>query len=240
MSMYLRTSNSLHSILASVLCKKMKQYWLKFHASGQRNGYIDSSVTTWYGSTNHMTLSYANKMTVPIPRGMVQPITAAVLENSAMTDKDGTLHPHASSHFANSEGIWNNYVDIQQQIMQIRFIIFLSTWGCKSLGDPTRQHKVWWKILLNRNSWYLTETFESIHTLFLQTISDYYLGFWAFLGLKSVYILIKTCQSEGFILMQCILGNFQYGCDHNMWNVRIFSLKEYEIIILTYNRKTCW
>ncbi len=39
---------------------------------------------------------------------------------------------------------------------------------------------------------------------------QYYLGFWAFLELKSVYILIKTCQSEGFILTQYILGNFQH------------------------------
>ncbi len=36
-----------------------------------------------------------------------------------------------------------------------------------------------------------------------------------------MYILIKTRQSEGFILSQCILGNFQYGEAHNMWNVRI-------------------
>ncbi len=34
--MYLRLSNSLHNILASVLCSKIKQYWLKFYASGQR------------------------------------------------------------------------------------------------------------------------------------------------------------------------------------------------------------
>ncbi len=36
MSMYLRLSNSLHSILASVLCSEMKQYCLKFHALEQR------------------------------------------------------------------------------------------------------------------------------------------------------------------------------------------------------------
>ncbi len=32
--------------------------------------------------------------------------------------------------------------------MDVIFIIFLSTWGYNSLGDPTRQHKVWKKILL--------------------------------------------------------------------------------------------
>ncbi len=48
---------------------------------------------------------------------------------------------------------------------------------------------------------------------------QYYLGFLAFWQLKSVYIyLIKTRQSEGFIVTQCVLGNFQYGGDHNMWN----------------------
>ncbi len=36
MSMYLWLSNSLHSILVSVLCSIMKQYWLKFHATVQR------------------------------------------------------------------------------------------------------------------------------------------------------------------------------------------------------------
>ncbi len=96
--------------------------------------------------------------------------------------------------------------------MQVRINIFLSTWGYNSLGDPTRQHEVWKKILLNTNSWYLTEAFESMHTLFLPTKSaaahlfhlysfklmiwsarkQYYLGFWAFLELKSVNILIKT------------------------------------------------
>ncbi len=35
LSMYLRLSNNLHSILVSVLCKKMKQYCLKFYATGQ-------------------------------------------------------------------------------------------------------------------------------------------------------------------------------------------------------------
>ncbi len=32
--------------------------------------------------------------------------------------------------------------------MEVIFIIFLSTWGYNSLGHPTRQHKVWKKILL--------------------------------------------------------------------------------------------
>ncbi len=36
--------------------------------------------------------------------------------------------------------------------MQVIFIIFLSTWGYNSLGDPTRQHEVWKKILLQADS----------------------------------------------------------------------------------------
>ncbi len=47
---------------------------------------------------------------------MVQPIAAAVLE---MTNKDGGAHEATPG----SEGLWNNYVDIQQKIMQFRFII---------------------------------------------------------------------------------------------------------------------
>ncbi len=46
------------------------------------------------------------------------------------------------------EGIWNNYIDMEQQVVQVIFIIFLSTWGYNSLGDTTRQHEVWKKILL--------------------------------------------------------------------------------------------
>ncbi len=44
--------------------------------------------------------------------------------------------------------IWNNYVDIEQQVVQVIFIIFLSTWGYNSLGDTTRQYEVWKKTLL--------------------------------------------------------------------------------------------
>ncbi len=39
--------------------------------------------------------------------------------------------------------------------------------------------------------------------------------------------------------MQCILGKIQYGGDINIWNIHIFSLKEYEMITLIYNRKAC-
>ncbi len=64
--------------------------------------------------------------------------------------------------FANSEVIWNNYIDIQQKIMQVRFNSFLATWGYKFLGYMTRQDEVWLKIVLNTNSLYLYEAFESI------------------------------------------------------------------------------
>ncbi len=88
----------------------------------------------------------------------------------------------------------------------------MCTWGYFSLGDPTWQHEVWRKILLNTNSLYLTEAFKSMHTLFLLTKSaaarlfhcyqiklmiwaarkQYYLAFWDLLELKSMNILIKT------------------------------------------------
>ncbi len=53
--MYLRSSNSIHSILASVFCWKMKQYLLKFHATVQRWIQVE-------------------------PLGMVQPITHNLVE----------------------------------------------------------------------------------------------------------------------------------------------------------------
>ncbi len=45
------------------------------------------------------------------------------------------------------ERIWNNYVEIQWKNMQVIFIILLCIRGYNSLGDPTRQHEVWRKIL---------------------------------------------------------------------------------------------
>ncbi len=72
--------------------------------------------------------------------------------SGTMMNKDGTLHPRSmlALILANSEGIWNNYVDIQQKIMQVRFIIFLSTWGynsnhaAQSLKENTSKYKLSW------------------------------------------------------------------------------------------------
>ncbi len=123
------------------------------------------------------------------PHGMVQPIAHNLVETEtryhmiwfSKSQRQSSkwwikmaapMNPHALAViFANSEGIWNNYVDIQQKIMQVRFIILLCTQGYNSLVDPIRQHEVWRKILLNTNSWYLTEAFEGMHTLFLLTKS---------------------------------------------------------------------
>ncbi len=41
---------------------------------------------------------------------------------------------HNALIFANSEGIWNNYFDIQQKSMQVKFIMFLCTRGYNSQG----------------------------------------------------------------------------------------------------------
>ncbi len=162
--MYLWLSNRLHSILTSVLCSKMKQYWLQFHASDQ----------DWIRVE---------------PRGMVQPIAHNLVrmetryhmvwfsQSQQLCSKwrikmVAPMKPHTLVIiFANSEGISNNYFDIQQKIMLFRFIISLCTWGYISLGDPTCQHEVWRKILLNTNSWYLTKALKSMHTLFLPTNS---------------------------------------------------------------------
>ncbi len=49
-SMYLRSSNSLHSILATVLCKKNEATLTQIPCFGAA---LDSNGTTWYGSANH-------------------------------------------------------------------------------------------------------------------------------------------------------------------------------------------
>ncbi len=159
--MYLRLSNSLHSILPSVLCSKIKQYWLKFHAAGQRwirveppgmvkpitHNQVETETryhVVWFSQSQRLCSKWQIKMAVPTK-----------------------LH-----QVPGSERIWNNYVDIQQKIMQFRFIISLYTCGCIFLGDPTWLDEVWRRIFLNTNSWYLTEALESIHTLFLPTKSS--------------------------------------------------------------------
>ncbi len=135
----------------------MKQLWLKFYASGQRLIWVEPhgmvqpithnlvcrkqdgrARTMWYTSATSIGL-----------RGMVQPIPGAM---TCIRWRCPSVHPapHTIAFCLQTlEGIWNNYVDLEQKHMQVIFIIFLSTWGYNSLGDPTRQHKVWKKILLH-------------------------------------------------------------------------------------------
>ncbi len=136
--MYLRLSKIAHSILVSVLCSKIKQYWLKFHALGQRwirqepcgivqpitHNLVETKTryhVVCFGQSQWLCSKWRIKMAVPTKAHMLAII------------------------FENSEGIWNNYVDIQQKIMQVRYIILLCTWGYNSLVDPIRQHDVWRK-----------------------------------------------------------------------------------------------
>ncbi len=149
---------------------------------------LDSSRAMWYGSANCSGYAWNNARTWSVKvtcNTHAQFTTCYGLANHNGNDKkDGStqysmfLRPFFSSGFWCHENIWNNYVDIQQKIMQVRFIIFLSNCGYNSLGVPTRQHEVWWKILLNTNSWYLTEAFESMHTLFLLTKSAVHIFHW--------------------------------------------------------------
>ncbi len=47
-------------------------------------------------------------------------------------------------------------------------------------------------------------------------------------------------QSEGLVLAQCILGNFKFGGEYKtqlFFVIADSTLKEYEIIMLIYNRK---
>ncbi len=63
------------------------------------------------------------------------------------------------------------------------------------------------------------------------------------LSLNLSLYLIKTSQSEEFLFTQYILGNFKYGSEHSQIFHFFVSadsiLKEYEIIVLIYYRKTC-
>ncbi len=136
MCIHLWSSNSLHSILASVLCKK----WSNIDSNSMLWGcavvisirispyYVFGNFreTMWYGSANRSG-DDVNKIAVTFCT---------------------STHLLFCKLF---EGIWNNYVDIEQKIMQVRFIISLCTWGYIYLGDPTRQHEVWRKTRLNTN-----------------------------------------------------------------------------------------
>ncbi len=51
--------------------------------------------------------------------------------------------PPAQLIFKLFEGIWNNYVDIQQKNIQVRFFMFLRGRGYNSLSHPALHYKVW-------------------------------------------------------------------------------------------------
>ncbi len=134
---------------------------------------------TWYGSANRSGCGGFNARTRPVKvtcNTHVQLTTFYGSANHSGNDEnDGGAQYSTffSLFFSNGswchEGIWNNYVDIQDQNMHVIFIILLCTRGYNFLGDPNRQHKVWRKILLKTNRSYLTEAFENM--LFLPTKS---------------------------------------------------------------------
>ncbi len=106
---------TVYSILTSVL-KKIKQYCLKFHAAWERFFF------------NQLDCLHVMCSAISVgPRGMVQPIAAPVLKTFTMTNiKDCGIHPRTMLA-ANSEGIWNNYIYIQDINMQVMFTILLCT-----------------------------------------------------------------------------------------------------------------
>ncbi len=155
MSMYLISSNNLHTILSSVLCKK--------------NEAILSKIPCCRGASSCvLTNSSVSLLCV-----RQFPYDHVVCSANHSVDSGNDINKMAATFCTSThllfrklfERIWNNYVDIEQKITQVRFIISLSTRGYNSLGDLTRQHRVWRKILLNTNSWYLTEAFKNMHTL---------------------------------------------------------------------------
>ncbi len=108
---------------------------------------ITHNLDHWKQDGSDHTMWYIKAISVR-PRGMVQPIAVAMTK---IKWRRPSVHPapHSIAFCLRTlERIWNNYIDIEQKVMQIEFIIFLSTWGYNSLGDSTRQHEVRKKILL--------------------------------------------------------------------------------------------
>ncbi len=94
---------SLYSILSSVLCKN--------------DNIVSNSMLRKCFFFNQLECLFVMCSAISVgPCGMVQPIAAAVLKTFTMTNKDGSIHPRTMLA-ANSEGIWNNYVDIQDTNM---------------------------------------------------------------------------------------------------------------------------
>ncbi len=154
MHIYLWLSNILHSILMYVLCKK----WSNTHSNLMVRGSGFNKQFLWdhVSMDQPITHNTQTRWQDPVkwPRGIFEPIEV-IQDGSALPCLYKPAWPHFCKLF---EGIiLNNYVDIQQQIMQVRFIIFLCTWGYNSLGNPTRQHNVWRKTCLNTNwsKWHL-------------------------------------------------------------------------------------
>ncbi len=134
----------------------MKQHGLKSHASGQRSIRVEphgmvqpirhNLVHRKQDSSDHTTW-YTKAISIG-PRGMVHPIAVAMTKIKWQRPSVH-LAPHRIAFCLQTlEGIWNNYVDIEQKVTQVIFIIFLSTCRYNSLSDSTRQHEVWKKILL--------------------------------------------------------------------------------------------
>ncbi len=148
--MYLRSSNIPHSILATVLCKRNVATWTQIPCFGVA---LDSSGTTWYGSANHTQPGPPetrwHRSYHVVYKGHFCWTTWYCSANHSCSDVNKMAAPISRSSstqycfcFQTFEGIWNNYVDIEQKVMQVIFIIFLSTWGYNSLGYPTRQQKM--------------------------------------------------------------------------------------------------
>ncbi len=140
------------------------------------------------------------------------------------------------------EKIWNNYIKMQWKSMQVIFIMFWCMQGYKSLGDPTRQHEVWRKMLLHVN---ITPKQKHLQRIFFLTKSAavclYYLGFWAFSPFKSMYInnTLKWTYAANMCNASWVISNMAASTKQNVYDANISTLKEYEIITWYTTEKTC-
>ncbi len=116
----------------------MKQYWFKFHAAGQRCGYIDSSISVlsvWQFLWNHVVWFIQSQRLCS--------------KHFVMTNKDGAHHPSTSWFF-----LWRNMKQLHwytryKHVGYVHYAFVHPRYN--SLGDPTRQYEVWKKIHLNTN-----------------------------------------------------------------------------------------
>ncbi len=131
--------------------------------------------------------------------------------------------------------IWNNYVEIHRKHMQVRIIIFRRTRWYNSLGDPTRQHEVWRKILL----YYVNASWSDQK----QNIPSYRGGggqifLKSFDGLVCVYKnIVIECQVKVWTVWMLILFLMPLNCRRGRGGGAFVIFSEFNFFVTIYTYK---